>query len=307
MHFRLHLLQMDGDPGDGSNAMWNAGNKTCRPDSPGRLALPDRPAFPATSHPALPQHHSPGRDPGDGANFAMRHTGSSTCRPSSPGRLASPDQPSSSARSHPILYSPGRRAPAPPSPFFPKPPSSNSLANLAGRLPPHPSVLPRRPPELPSRVPLQPDSPHGVVPSLPNGQGVPLLAPDSALQYHSSSQQVSRQTPGLPPTQASTGSGTVAPPFPPFPPDAQAVMQTRQAAGRPLLQPLIMFLNEERTLCYSNAGTNFILSAPPLVEFLLRLPSGDGVPWRFREFALTPPTLVRGRCKKKTEIKTNKC
>ena len=91
---------------------------------------------------------------------------------------------------------------------------------------------------------------------------------------------------------SATGSSTETPPVPPFPPDAQAVMQTRRAAGRPLLQPLIMFLNKERTLCYSNAGTNFILSAPTLVEFLLRLQSCDGVPWRFRQLALTPPTLV---------------
>ena len=45
-------------------------------------------------------------------------------------------------------------------------------------------------------------------------------------------------------------------------------------------------------MVHHHAGTNFILSAPPLVEFPLRLPSCGGVPWRFRQFALTPPTLV---------------
>ena len=91
---------------------------------------------------------------------------------------------------------------------------------------------------------------------------------------------------------SATGSVTEPPPTPPFPPDAQAVMWMRQAAGRPPLQPLIMFLNQDRTLCYSNAGTNFLLSPPALVEFLLRLPPCEGIPRRFRQLALTSPLQV---------------
>ena len=82
-----------------------------------------------------------------------------------------------------------------------------------------------------------------------------------------------------------TGSVTEPPPVPPFPPDAQAVMWMRQAAGRPPMQPLIMFLNQDRTLCYSNAGTNFLLSPPALVEF-------EGVPRRFRQLRI----LEENRC-----------
>ena len=91
---------------------------------------------------------------------------------------------------------------------------------------------------------------------------------------------------------SAAGSGAERLPAPPFPPDAQAVMWLRQSAGRPLLQPLIMFLNGDGTLCYSNAGTNFLLSPPALVEFLLRLPPCNGLPSKFRQLALTSPIQV---------------
>ena len=87
------------------------------------------------------------------------------------------------------------------------------------------------------------------------------------------------------------GSGNQLRP-PPLPPDAQAVILERQANGRPLLQPMIMFLNGDRTLCYSNAGTNYLLSSPRLVEFLLRLPPCEGLVQKIRQLALTPPMLV---------------
>ena len=85
------------------------------------------------------------------------------------------------------------------------------------------------------------------------------------------------------------------PPLPPpstVPPDAQAVIRERQAEGRPLLPPVIQFLNEDRTLCYSNAGSNFLLSSPKLVEFLLSLPPGEGLVEAVRQLALTPPMTV---------------
>ena len=81
-------------------------------------------------------------------------------------------------------------------------------------------------------------------------------------------------------------------PLPTLPADAQAVISERQAAGRPLLTPVIQFLNKDRTLCYSNAGTNFLLSSPKLVEFLLGLPPGGGLLRMFRGLALTRPTQV---------------
>ena len=79
---------------------------------------------------------------------------------------------------------------------------------------------------------------------------------------------------------------------PPLPPDAQAVISERQANGRPLLPPLIMFLNGDGTLCYSNAGTNYLLSSPTLVEFLLRLPPCEGLVQKVRQLALTTPMMV---------------
>ena len=89
------------------------------------------------------------------------------------------------------------------------------------------------------------------------------------------------------------GSGNELLP-PPLPPDAQEVILVRQANGRPLLPPLIAFLNGDGTLCYSNAGTNYILSSPKLVEFLLRLPpwACQGFVEKIRQLALTPPMLV---------------
>ena len=87
------------------------------------------------------------------------------------------------------------------------------------------------------------------------------------------------------------GSGNRLGP-PSLPPDAQAVILERQAKGRPLFPPLIEFLNGDRTLCYSNAGSNYLLSSPTLVEFLLSLPPGDGLLRMVRELALTPPRLV---------------
>ena len=66
----------------------------------------------------------------------------------------------------------------------------------------------------------------------------------------------------------------------------------RQANGRPLLTPLIMFLNGDGTLCYSNAGSNYLLSSPTLVEFLLRLAPCNGLVWMVRQLALTPPMQV---------------
>ena len=53
-----------------------------------------------------------------------------------------------------------------------------------------------------------------------------------------------------------------------------------------------MFLNGDGTLCYSNAGTNYLLSSPKLVEFLLRLPPCQGFVQKVRQLALTPPMLV---------------
>ena len=53
-----------------------------------------------------------------------------------------------------------------------------------------------------------------------------------------------------------------------------------------------MFLNGDGTLCYSNAGTNYLLSSPTLVEFLLRLPPCNGLVQMVRQLALTPPMLV---------------
>ncbi len=90
------------------------------------------------------------------------------------------------------------------------------------------------------------------------------------------------------------GSGNELLP-PPLPPDAQRVILERQAKGRPLLPPLIAFLNGDGTLCYSNAGTNFLLSSPKLVEFLLRLPPCNRLVWMVRQLALTPPMLVSQR------------
>ena len=87
------------------------------------------------------------------------------------------------------------------------------------------------------------------------------------------------------------GSGNELLP-PPLPPDAQRVILERQANGRPLLPPLIAFLNGDGTLCYSNAGTNYLLSSPKLVEFLLRLPPCQGFVQKVRQLALTPPMLV---------------
>ena len=55
---------------------------------------------------------------------------------------------------------------------------------------------------------------------------------------------------------------------------------------------MIRFLNGDRTLCYSNAGTNYLLSSPRLVEFLLRLPPCEGLVQKIRQLALTPPMLV---------------
>ena len=103
---------------------------------------------------------------------------------------------------------------------------------------------------------------------------------------------------------SAVGGSAEPPPAAPFPPDAQAIMWMRQAAGRPLLQPLIMFLNGDGTLCYSNAGTNFLLSAPALIEFLLRLPPCDGLPRKFRQLALTSPMQVR---LKQRGRKNNRC
>lgn len=53
-----------------------------------------------------------------------------------------------------------------------------------------------------------------------------------------------------------------------------------------------MFLNGDGTLCYSNAGTNYLLSSPTLVEFLLRVPHCNGLVWMVRQLALTPPIQV---------------
>ena len=55
-----------------------------------------------------------------------------------------------------------------------------------------------------------------------------------------------------------------------------------------------MFLNGTRTMCYANGGTNTILAAISINEFLGQLPpTVSGLVKRLRLLSLTPPGQVR--------------
>ena len=47
----------------------------------------------------------------------------------------------------------------------------------------------------------------------------------------------------------------------------------RNLNGLPLKQPLLQLENSSRTVCYSNSGTNLLMSSPQLSHFLAELPS----------------------------------
>ena len=74
--------------------------------------------------------------------------------------------------------------------------------------------------------------------------------------------------------------------------------QAREKAGRPRRQQLIPFQNPSRTMCYANAGTNFLMSPPEISEFLARLPLGNGLIKVIGALARAPPSdaprLIRG-------------
>ena len=58
---------------------------------------------------------------------------------------------------------------------------------------------------------------------------------------------------------------------------------------------MLRLLNPGGKLCYSNAGTNFLLSAPDLVQFLTQLPPGGRVINILRCLTTTRPDEVRSR------------
>ena len=58
---------------------------------------------------------------------------------------------------------------------------------------------------------------------------------------------------------------------------------------------MLRLLNHGGKLCYSNAGTNFLLSAPDLVQFLTQLPPGGRLISIMRRLTTTRPDEVRSR------------
>ena len=78
-----------------------------------------------------------------------------------------------------------------------------------------------------------------------------------------------------------------------LPDNLPSVVQLRQLHSLPPRQSAIMFLNGTRTLCYANGGTNTILAAICINEFLGRLPpTVSGLVKRLRLLSLTPPGQV---------------
>ena len=58
---------------------------------------------------------------------------------------------------------------------------------------------------------------------------------------------------------------------------------------------MLRLLNPGGKMCYSNAGTNFLLSAPDVIQFLTQLPPGGRVISILRWLTTTRPDEVRSR------------
>jgi hypothetical protein len=58
---------------------------------------------------------------------------------------------------------------------------------------------------------------------------------------------------------------------------------------------MLRLLNPGGKLCFSNAGTNFLLSAPDVVQFISQLPPGGRLLHIMRRLTTTRPDEVRSR------------
>jgi hypothetical protein len=58
---------------------------------------------------------------------------------------------------------------------------------------------------------------------------------------------------------------------------------------------MLQLLNPGGKLCYGNAGTNFLLSAPEVTEFLTQQPPGGRLLHIMRCLTMTRPGKVRSR------------
>ena len=66
----------------------------------------------------------------------------------------------------------------------------------------------------------------------------------------------------------------------------------RNLDGLPLKQPLLQLENSSRTVCYSNSGTNLLMSSPQLSHFLAELPSRQRLLGIVRGLARNQPGKV---------------
>jgi hypothetical protein len=58
---------------------------------------------------------------------------------------------------------------------------------------------------------------------------------------------------------------------------------------------MLRLLNPGGKLCYGNAGTNFLLAAPDVIQFFTQLPPGGRLITIMRRLTMTRPDEVRSR------------